>query len=410
MTSNLLAALKSNQGKSSTVSVNPLIEAAKAGQYDNCVRALEEERKVKVDQKDSDGVSALMHAAMGGFLNVVRFLVERGARISAKDDTGETALMKACKEGQTDVIQYLLEASLAQKKKGTTLPGSDAQKSFAAEKKRAIDAKDDEGVTALMKAAEQGEGDVVRMLLEEGASIDLKDDEGWNVLMWAALAGDLEVCDMLIRTHGLPADYTTEKGETALMKAAANGHCEVCDLLIEEGAKINGFDNEHQTALMWACANGHLACVKNLISKDAKVDLQSKLGKTALLLAAQFGRDDVCKYLILKGAKADHQDSDGKTALFAAVQAGRASFPLEALIEKQCPLEAHTKRGETALMWAAIEQQLQCVQVLINANAQIHTTDENGQKALDHAEGTLNSHIVEVLREASRAQPVPEEI
>jgi len=48
MTSNLLAALKSNQGKSSTVSVNPLIEAAKAGQYDNCVRALEEERKVKV--------------------------------------------------------------------------------------------------------------------------------------------------------------------------------------------------------------------------------------------------------------------------------------------------------------------------------------------------------------------------
>jgi len=163
MTSNLLAALKSNQGKSNTVSVNPLIEAAKAGQVDNCARALEEP-KVKVDQKDSDGVSALMHAAMGGFTNVVRFLVEKGARISAKDDTGETALMKACKEGQIEVIQYLLEAQTALKKKGTALGGGDAQKTLATEKKRAIDAKDDEGVTALMKAAEQGEGDVVKLL------------------------------------------------------------------------------------------------------------------------------------------------------------------------------------------------------------------------------------------------------
>merc|ERR1711982_200440 len=102
-----------------------------------------------------------------------------------------------------------------------------------------------------------------------------------------------------------------------------------------------------------------------------------------------------------------HQDSDGKTALFAAVQAGHPSL-CETLIEKKCPLEAHTKRGETALMWAAMQQQLQCVQVLINEGAQIHTQDENGQKALDHAEGTLNSHVVEVLREA-RKQPLPDE-
>merc|ERR1719378_1753597 len=134
-------------------------------------------------------------------------LVGKGARISAKDDTGETALMKACKEGQTEVIQYLLEAQSAQKKKGTTL-GGDAQKTAATEKKRALDAKDDEGVTALMKAAEQGEGDVVKLLLDEGATLDLKDDEGWNVLMWAALAGDLDICEKLTKTMGIAPDYT----------------------------------------------------------------------------------------------------------------------------------------------------------------------------------------------------------
>merc|ERR1719329_1726937 len=108
MTHNLLAVLKTHQGKPSAVAVNPLVEAAKQGQVDSCARALEEP-KVKVDQKDSDGVSALMHANIGGFVLVARFLVERGARISAKDDGGESALMKACKEGSLDVAQYLLE-------------------------------------------------------------------------------------------------------------------------------------------------------------------------------------------------------------------------------------------------------------------------------------------------------------
>ena len=95
MTSNLLAALKSNQGKTSTTAVYPLIEAAKSGQVEGCSKALED-KKVKVDQKDPEGVNALMHAASGGYIQVVQFLVDKGARISAKDDMGETALMKAC--------------------------------------------------------------------------------------------------------------------------------------------------------------------------------------------------------------------------------------------------------------------------------------------------------------------------
>lgn len=102
MTSNLLAALKSNQGKSNQVVVNPLIEAAKSGNQEGCAKALEEP-KTKVDQKDPEGLSALMYAASNGYMNVVKFLVEKGARISAKDDGGETALMKACKEGHQEV-------------------------------------------------------------------------------------------------------------------------------------------------------------------------------------------------------------------------------------------------------------------------------------------------------------------
>merc|ERR1719375_700432 len=103
-----------------------------------------------------------------------------------------------------------------------------------------------------MKAAEHGESEVCKFLLDEGAAPDAKDDEGWNALMWASLAGHMETCEMLVRDHGIPADYTTEKGETALMKAAANGHHDACEFLIEQGAKVNALDTEHQTAVMWA--------------------------------------------------------------------------------------------------------------------------------------------------------------
>lgn len=134
------------------------------------------------------------------------------------------------------------------------------------------------------------------------------------------------------------------------------------------------------------------------------MNLETKLKKTTLLLAAQFGREEICKFLIAQQAKVDQQDSEGQTALFGAAQSGNHSL-VEILIEKKCPLEAKTKAGQTALMWAVIHQQLQCVQTLVNAKADIHVADDTGTKASDLAEGTLNSHVVEVLREAAKAMP-----
>ncbi|CAK9088092.1 unnamed protein product [Durusdinium trenchii] len=389
MTSNLLAALKSQQGKGVTVTVHPLIEAAKTGSEDACQRALKEP-KVKVDQKDSVGMSALMHAAELGHMHVVKFLVDHGARVSAKDDLGETALMKACKAGHTDVIKFLIDSQVMQRKKtGGTVMG-DAQKTKRMERQRVLDVKDDDGVTALMKAAENDESEALRLLIDEGASLDLKDDHGWTVLMWAALAGSIDICEMLVKNYDSAPDYATERGESALMKAAANGHWDVCEYLLEEGAKVNQLDAEHQTALMWASAMGHAAVVKGLIGREAKVDLPCKGGKTALMMACALGRDLVVGEILTSKARVDQQDSEGHNALFSTIQCGSQEI-VTMLLQHRCPIEAHSKKGETPLMWAAKEQQVDCLKVLINARADLNAQDENGQRAIDHAEGTLNS-------------------
>lgn len=36
------------------------------------------------------------------------------------------------------------------------------------------------------------------------------------------------------------------------------------------------------------------------------------------------------------------------------------------------PVEAHTKKGETAIIWAAMQQQLDCVRILIAARANLN--------------------------------------
>ncbi len=63
---------------------------------------------VAVDQKSSDGVTALMFAAAHGSPNIVKALLEKGADVNLKDSSGRTALMIATSDGNLDVVKELL--------------------------------------------------------------------------------------------------------------------------------------------------------------------------------------------------------------------------------------------------------------------------------------------------------------
>ncbi|KAF4654711.1 hypothetical protein FOZ61_008086 [Perkinsus olseni] len=417
MTSSLLAALKSNSGNKrrsffggagiEPPPPNRFLEAAKVGNAESVKKFLEDP-KHKIDQKDPAGVTALMHAAKNGHLNVCKVLAEGGARFSAKDDAGETALMKAAKNGYLDVIRFLVDAHVQQRRKTQVLSLTGVNDAPSkTEQRRVVDATDDEGVTALMKAAEAGQSEVVELLISLNANTGAKDDEGWKVIMWAAIAGHLPIVEWLVTEQAQEVDYQTEKGENALMKAAANGHWEVCKFLLENGAKVNAHDREYQTALMWAAASGHLAVVEGLLSFDAKLDVQTRTGKNVLILAATFGRLEICKYLIEeRRVRIETQDNEGFNALSAAVVSDDSSI-CALMIKHGCPIEAHTTRGETPLILAARHHAAECGKLLIQANANLYTPDENGQTALDHAEGTLNSRLVDLFRQAQKLQPQP---
>merc|ERR1712194_938306 len=167
---------------------------------------------------------------------------------------------------------------------------------------------------------------------------------------------------------------------------------------------------DYQTALMWAAAEGHLEVVQGLTEKyDAKWDILSKQGKTALMLAARFGRHEVVGFLLTKHSPAslEQADEEGRNVLFHAVTLGDEKL-CEMLLAKDLDLDRCNKKGETVLMLAASRGSASFVAFLLGKKANLGKQDESGRTALDHAESTLNSPVVQMLRERHKQIVVDE--
>jgi hypothetical protein len=71
-----------------------------------------EDKRTDISVKDAWKATVLMNACSGidQYLESVRLLLKRGADVNAQDEYGETALMKACRRGHNDIIRELLKA------------------------------------------------------------------------------------------------------------------------------------------------------------------------------------------------------------------------------------------------------------------------------------------------------------
>ena len=88
--------------------------------------------------------SGLIDAAAAGDLVRVKSLIAAGADVNAKNNNGETALMWASYKGHAEVVEALLAA------------------------RADVNAKTDDGETALMLASDMGHADVVKLLRQAG--------------------------------------------------------------------------------------------------------------------------------------------------------------------------------------------------------------------------------------------------
>lgn len=126
--------------------------------------------QIQLDQRASNGDTALMLAAYLGKVDWVAELINAGAQVN---QTGWTALHYAAAIGDEQIIAVLLEYHAY------------------------IDAESPNQTTPLMMAARKGDLPAVRLLVEEGADLSLKNMVGMTALDFANDAGMRAVAQYL---------------------------------------------------------------------------------------------------------------------------------------------------------------------------------------------------------------------
>ena len=213
-------------------------------------------------------MSPLMWAAIVQHEETMQKLLEHGAKIDYQEnESGYTALMYAAQFNKPKSVRFLLENGA-----NYNLTSKD-------------------GSMPLTLAMQEGNEEIVEMLLEKGAKANLKllDPAGYDFLTVLADRGHVKMVELAIKMGADVNEQNVPTKRTALMIAILSGEEEVVKVLLENGADPNIVDKNLYSPLMVAALNGNYEQVKLLLEHGAKKDLKNSDGRTAIELA----RDEV---------------------------------------------------------------------------------------------------------------------
>jgi len=360
--------------------MTPLLFAASRGQTDMCRFLVEKGADVKA--KNLTGFTALLMASISGNPDLVKMFTDKGANVNTKNFTGYTALHSAASYGRTDVVKYLVDKGAdihAETDEGAQpLALAVGRNSYDAaqyliSKGAEVNHKEMNGFTALHNAAGRGNAAVARLLIENGANVNAAANDGLVPLTYAAWADNAGEMGRLLILHGADVnpDPCKENKEcacgpnfrTPLHAACSAGKLDLIEMLVDNGARINLYDNNGLTPLHWAVKSGQAEAVSYLLDHGAFLNVKdTRMGCTELHLAAMLGYGDIAAVLEEKGSCPEVKDNAGKTPLdysfyygqdqigYGMMAAGASDSNLAAFINEKCLLSKQYALGE-AEVW-----------------------------------------------------------
>jgi ankyrin repeat protein len=281
-------------------------------------------------------------------------------------DAGESAgsLLDVVRGGRTEAVRALLEQ------------GADANETEA------------DGTTALLQAVGTRSPELVELLLNAGADVASVNRYGMSALHLAARNADARMVRALLDAGADPSIALPE-GETVLMAAARSGNAEVVAALLAgrqvprsgdygsaavvlNAADPNQIESWHgQTALMWATAGGHVEVMRLLIDAGADID-QASSRIDAPEVATERRQGGFVYAEIPEGRL---------TALHFAARQGELEA-VEALIAAGADLNVADNYGTTPVVLATLNGHLGVAAALLEAGADPNIQDRYGRTVL----------------------------
>jgi uncharacterized protein len=236
--------------------------------------------------------------------------------------------------------------------------------------KRGVD-----GSTPLQYAVYENNAAEVRRLLKAGANVSLANNYGATPMGLAAEIGNPEIIKLLLDAGANPESPNAD-GQTALLLVARTGNVDAAKLLVDHGAKVDAKEKwGGQTPLMWASARRHPQMMQFLISKGADINARS------------IDRD-YQRHVTAEG-RPKSMDSGGFTPLHYAARENCLAC-VKVLVDNKADLNLQDPDGVSPLLVAILNSNWDLAKQLIEAGADVNEWDMYGEAPLFSAVGLRN--------------------
>lgn len=317
--------------------------------------------------------ASLIIAADGGYITVLRHLLEAGADPNSQGGWCNSPLQIASHRGFDEIVAILLAAG-ADVNAGGGFYGS-----------------------ALNAAIARNSEALVKQLLNAGADANAEGEEDGPVLRAAVIKGSVKLVEILLAAKA-DIDSHSQSFTTALYTAARSGHTEIVSLLLKAGADPNLQSGKHSgSALYIASGMGNENVVRTLLAAGADANLKSGKSSFALCNAARNGHAKITKLLLDAGADVNASSAICVNAMEAAIMRPSTEC-VQLLLEAGADIQTRENRP---LYLAVLYNRERMVELLLKFGADPNLCYPKNENALHTSTNYDSGRIVEVLLMAS---------
>ena len=228
---------------------------------------------------------------------------------------------------------------------------------------------DDNGETPMHIAAQYGQLDVVKLLMDEEYDISRQPRNLYNdtPLHYAALNGRLEVVEFLVK-QDIEKEPRDQSGQTPLHSAAKNGHLDVVKFLMKI-MDDEPRDDQQNTPLHEAVqiyGDKAETIVEFMLTQKIDYDAKNIDGRTPLHFASIYGNLPVVKKLMKKVQNKEPKDVNGTTPFHNAAANGHEEIVKFFMNYRGIMNEPRDIFGNTPLHHAVLSENIHLIDYLMN--------------------------------------------
>lgn len=287
----------------------PLITAVNSNQPEIVSLLLSEKADPK--QKEAAGLegTALMYASSRNDITIPRMLIEAGAQVNRLDVNGDPAINWATYYGNVNTMKWLIAQGADLKIKSKHgMPADVGLRLWHADsvlevfRHTTVNQRLSKPALRIYNAIQTNDLKAAGKLIKGTEEANLKDGLGTPFLQLAAQQGNSDMVELLLNS-GADPNRMNRVGMAPLAFAARFGHTRCVDLLLQAGADPNMTGDAYQlTAMMGAAVSGDLGIAQRLFKAGADMEVIDKVNQGGAIMWSMFyGNQDLALWMLENG-------------------------------------------------------------------------------------------------------------